>query len=296
MNEDESHQQRARPRLDRFKRQWHKFSSNPLSLMGLAVVILLILAAILAKVVAPHPDHSGLFLDFSNANQAPSLRYLAGTDEYGRDILSRMLVGLRYSLGIGLLVLALSVPLGVLLGAIAGHYRHTWVDTAIMRSTDLFMAIPPLILALVVCAMFTPGYFFAALGIATAWWPWYTRLTYSLFTSLSNELYIKYAELGGATHWHIILKETLPNAVSPIFTKMSLDMGMIIIIASSMSFVGLGVQPPKPSLGSMVAEGMKYLPEYWWISVFPAMMVVLIVLGFNLLGDGLRDVFAIEEI
>ena len=286
----------ARPRAERMKRQWHKFSSNPLSLLGLFVVLGLAVIAIFAGKLAPYPDHAGLYLDFNSANQAPSWRHLAGTDEYGRDILSRMFYGLRVSLAVGLLVLGLGVPIGVLLGLIAGYYRNTWVDTAIMRFTDLFMAIPPLILALVVAAMFTPGYFFAAVGIATAWWPWYTRLTYSLVTSLSNELYVKYAELGGAKARHIILKEILPNAVSPIFTKMSLDMGMIIIIASSMSFVGLGVQPPAPSLGSMVSDGIKYLPEFWWIPVCPALLVVLIVLGFNLLGDGLRDVFAIEEL
>ena len=291
-----SQSRKTRPRIERFKRQWHKFSSNSLSLIGLIVVVLLFLTAVCANLLAPYPEHSGLFLDFSNANMAPSLQHIAGTDDYGRDILSRMLVGLRYSLGIGLLVIGLSVPIGVVLGLVAAYFKNTWIDTAIMRFTDLFMAIPPLILALVVCATFTPGYFFAAIGISTAWWPWYTRLAYSLSTSLSNELYVKYADLEGAGAWHIILKETLPNAVSPIFTKMSLDMGMIIIIASSMSFVGLGVQPPAPSLGSMVSEGMKHLPEFWWISIFPALMVVLIVLGFNLLGDGLRDVFAVEEI
>ncbi len=286
----------ANPRWERLKRRWYKFASNPLSLLGLAVVIALVVAAAFAYQIAPYPKHAGLFLDFANANQPPSLKHLAGTDVYGRDILSRMLVGLRYSLAVGLLVLALGVPFGVLMGLVAGYHRNTWVDTAVMRFTDLFMAIPPLILALVVAAMFTPGYFFAAIGIATAWWPWYARLTYSLVTSLSNEMYVKYAELEGTKPRRILFKEILPNAVSPIFTKMSLDMGVIIIIASSMSFVGLGVQPPKPSLGSMVSGGIQYLPEQWWISVFPAAMVGLIVLGFNLLGDGLRDVFAIEEI
>jgi len=285
----------ASPRAERLRRQWIKFASNRLSLLGLVVVIALALIAIFAPQMSPYPKHSGLYLDFASANQPPSWQHLAGTDEYGRDILSRMFYGLRVSLGIGGLVLAIGVPIGVLLGLIAGYNRNTWIDTAIMRFTDLFMAIPPLILALVVAAMFTPGYFFAAVGIATAWWPWYTRLTYSIVRSLSNEMYVTYTELSGARTRHIILKEILPNAVSPIFTKMSLDMGMIIIIASTMSFVGLGVQPPAPSLGSMVSNGIKYLPELWWIPIFPALMVVLIVLGFNLLGDGLRDLFAIEE-
>ncbi len=286
----------CRPRWEKFKRQWRKLTSNPLSLVGLVVVVLLVILAVFAGNIAPYPGHAGLYLDFKNANQPPSWKHIAGTDEYGRDVFSRMLFGLRVSLEIGLLVLVIGVPIGVLLGLIAGYRRNTWLDTAIMRFTDLFMAVPPLVLALVVVAMSSPGFFFAAIGIAVAWWPWYTRLTYSLVTSLSNEMYVKYAELSGASSRHIILKEILPNAVSPIFTKMSLDMGMIIIIASSMSFVGLGVQPPAPSLGSMVSDGIKFLPEFWWISLFPSLFVVLIVLGFNLLGDGLRDVFAIEEI
>ncbi len=215
---------RANPRIERLRRRWYKFSSNPLSLLGLVVVALLILVALFARMIAPYPEHTGLFIDFANATQPPSRQHLAGTDEYGRDILSRMLVGLRYSLGIGLLVIGLAVPLGVSLGLVAGYNRNTWLDTAIMRFTDLFMAVPPLILALVVCAAFTPGYFFAAVGIATAWWPWYVRLTYSLVTSLANELYVKYAELAGARAGHIIFREILPNAISPILTKLSLDM------------------------------------------------------------------------
>jgi peptide/nickel transport system permease protein len=163
-----------------------------------------------------------------------------------------------------------------------------------MRFTEIFMSIPPLILAMVVCTMFSNNYMFAALGIAVAWWPWYTRIAYNLVTSLSNELFIVYTELSGVKMLRILLSEMLPNITSSIVTKMSLDMGSIIIVASSMSFVGLGVQPPTPSLGSMVSEGIAYLPEFWWLTIMPAFMVVLIVMGFNLLGDGLMDVLSVE--
>lgn len=282
------------PRVEAFKKGWYKFSRNPMSLLGLGIVVLVIFATIFAAVLAPYPEDAGLSVKVEQAFLAPSAEHIAGTDQYGRDVFSRILIGLRPSMGIGLMVLFLSVPFGVVLGLLAGYYKRTWLETLIMRFTELFMSIPPLILAMVVCTMFTNNYIFAALGIAVAWWPWYTRLTYSMVTSLSNELYIQYTELSGMKALRIILVEMLPNIISSIITKMSLDMGSIIITASSMSFVGLGVQPPTPSLGSMVSEGIAYLPEFWWLTVMPALMVVVIVMGFNLLGDGLNDVLSVE--
>jgi peptide/nickel transport system permease protein len=285
---------RVNTRVEAFKKGWYKFSRNPMSLLGLFIVTVVILATIFATSLAPYPEDAGLSVKMSEAFTAPSAKHIAGTDQYGRDVFSRILIGLRPSMGIGLLVLALAVPFGVILGLVAGYYRRTWLETLIMRFTELFMSIPPLILAMVVCTMFTNNYKFAALGIAVAWWPWYTRLTYSMVTSLSNELYIQYTELSGVKALRIIFVEMLPNIVSSIITKMSLDMGSIIITSSSMSFVGLGVQPPTPSLGSMVSEGIAYLPEFWWLTIMPALMVVLIVMGFNLLGDGLTDVLSVE--
>ncbi|MGI6485447.1 MAG: ABC transporter permease [Tepidanaerobacteraceae bacterium] len=278
-----------------YKKSWYKFSRNPLSLLGLYVVIAIIAIAIFATIIAPFPEDAGVTVRLTEAFEPPSLRHLAGTDEFGRDVFSRILIGLRSSLAIGLLVLAFSVPIGVLLGLIAGYYNGTLIETIIMRLTELFMSIPPLILAMVVCTMFSNAYIFAAIGIAVAWWPWYTRMTYNLVKSLSNELYIVYTQLSGVKMQRIIIQEMLPNLTSSIITKMSLDMGSIIIIASSMSFVGLGVQPPEPSLGAMVSNGIQYLPEFWWLTIMPAIMVILIVLGFNLLGDGLNDVLSLEE-
>ncbi|MCG8515896.1 MAG: ABC transporter permease [Halanaerobiales bacterium] len=282
------------PRLEALKKSWYKFSRNPLSLLGLSVIMVIFFLAIFATVLAPYPEDSGLSVNFTRTFQSPSRQHLAGTDEYGRDIFSRMLVGLRYSLAIGLLVLILAVPFGILLGLLAGYYKETWLETIVMRFTELFMSIPPLILAMVICTMFTNSYFFSSVGIAVAWWPWYTRLTYNLVISVSNELYVLYAKLSGINVLKIIFKEILPNIYPSILTKMSLDMGSIIIIASSMNFVGLGIQPPTPSLGAMVSNSISYLPEYWWLTVFPALLVILIVLGFNLLGDGLNDIMSVE--
>jgi len=282
-------------RVEALKKSWYKYSRNPLSMLGLIVVVLVITIALFATQVAPYPEDAGLTVKLSEAFAAPSAAHVAGTDEYGRDVFSRMLIGTQSSLTIGLLVLAISVPLGVILGLIAGYYKGTLIEQLIMRVTELFMSIPPLILAMVVCTMFSNNYLFAAIGIAVAWWPWYTRMTYNMVTSLSNELYIVYAQLSGMKMMRIVTSEILPNITSSLITKMSLDMGSIILTASSMSFVGLGVQPPEPSLGAMVSDGIAYLPEYWWLTLMPALMVVVIVLGFNLLGDGLTDVLSVEE-
>ncbi len=282
-------------RIEQFKRNWYKFSRNPMNIIGLIIVAVVIFVTIFAKTLAPHPEDAGLHVDIMNAFSKPTLKNWAGTDEYGRDLFSRIIIGLRPSMGIAIMVLAISVTIGVLLGLVAGYYKGTLIDLLISRITELFMSIPPLILAMVVCTMFSNNYFFAAIGIAVAWWPWYTRITYNLVTSLSNELFIVYTELAGVKMMKIIIREMLPNITSSILTKMTLDTGSIILVASSMSYVGLGVQPPTPSLGSMVSEGIAYLPEFWWLTVMPALAVVVIVMGFNLLGDGLTDVLSVED-
>ena len=285
---------KTNPRIEGVKKGWYKYSRNPLSLLGLFIVVAVVFMTVFATSLAPFPEDEGLSIKMDEAFQSPSLQHIAGTDEYGRDVFSRMLIGLRPSMSIGIIVLAIAVPFGVILGLLAGYYKGSLLDTVIMRFTELFMSIPPLILAMVVCTMFSNNYKFAALGIAVAWWPWYTRIAYNLVSSLSNELYIQYTELSGVKMLRIVFVEMLPNITSSIITKMSLDMGSIIIVASSMSFVGLGVQPPTPSLGSMVSEGIAYLPEFWWLTIMPALMVVLIVMGFNLMGDGLNDVLSVE--
>lgn len=283
-------------RIEGIKRGWYKFSRNPVSVVGLFFVLLVSFLAAFAPYVAPYPQHAGRFVNFREASQPPSLKHPCGTDVFGRDILSRIFFGFRYSLMMGVVVLSLVVPPGVVLGLIAGYYRGTWIETLIMRTTDIFLAVPPLILALAVCSVLTPSVFNAMMAISLMWWPWYTRLVYGLASSLKHEFFVQAAEVTGASKFHILFREILPNCVSSIFTKMSLDMGWVILIGSSLSFVGLGAQPPTPDLGTMVADGAKYLPDQWWIAVFPALAIMITVLGFNLLGDGFRDLFALEEI
>ena len=283
-------------RLESLKKNWYKFSKNPVSVLGLFFVLAVSFVAIFAPYISPYPMHAGRYVNFVEASETPSLKHLCGTDVFGRDILSRIFFGFRYSLMMGAVVLSLVVVPGVVLGLVAGYYRGTWIDTVIMRVTDVFLAVPPLILALAICSVLTPSVFHAMMAVSLMWWPWYTRLVYGLSSSLRNEFFVQAAEVTGASRSHILFREILPNCVSSIFTKMSLDMGWVILIGSSLSFVGLGAQPPTPDLGTMVADGAKYLPDQWWIAIFPALAIMITVLGFNLIGDGFRDLFALEDI
>ncbi len=283
-------------RRESLGRAWYKFSRNPLSIIGIVTVTLVVLLAIFAPWVTPYPKHAGPFTDFAHAKLPPCWQYPLGTDQIGRDVLTRIIFGLRSSLLMGVVVLALVVPPGVLLGLLAGYFQGTWIDTVIMRITDIFLSVPPLILALAVASVLKPNLWNGMMAVSLMWWPWYTRLVYGLAVALRNEYFVSAAEVTGASTAHIIFREILPNTISPILTKMSLDVAWVIIIGSMLSFVGLGVQPPEPSLGTMVADGSRYLPDQWWIAVFPALAIVVVVLGFNLLGDGVRDMFAAEEI
>lgn len=274
-------------------RAWYKFSRNPLSVVGLGIVGVIVLAAAFAPFITPYPKHASAFVDFANASLAPSSTYLLGTDVIGRDVLTRIIFGYRLSLMLGVVVLAIAVPIGVGLGLLAGYFG-TRTETIIMRITDVFLAVPPLVLALAIMGFLEPTLTNAMIAVAAMWWPWYTRLVYNITRSLRHEGYVIAAEVVGASHLHMLVREILPNALPSILTKMTLDLGFVILIASSLSFLGLGVQPPTPDLGSMVAKGATYLPDIWWFPVFPGVAILVIVLGFNLLGDGLRDMLDVD--
>lgn len=270
-------------------KNWYKFSRNTLSIVGLVIVAGIIISAIFAPWITPYPEQAGPFVDFENTGQPPSLQHLCGTDNMGRDIFSRVIFAFRGALIMAVVVLALAVPPGVLLGLIAGHFQNTWIDTVIMRITDIFLSVPPLILALAIAAMLKPTLMNAMIAVTVMWWPWYTRLVYGMASSVRNEYFVIAADLTGASKFHILFREILPNCLSPVFTKMALDVGWVILIGASLSFVGLGEQPPIPALGQMVSDGARYMPTFWWMTIFPALAIVLAILGFNLMGDGLRD-------
>ena len=276
------------------KRKWYRFSRSPLSIVGLVIALTSVFLAVAAPYVTPYPKHAGLMTNFKDKFQAPSLKYLFGTDEFGRDVLTRTIFGFQYSLMMAVVVLALVIPPGVVLGLVAGYYRGTWIDSVIMRIADVFIAVPPLVLALSIAAVLTPSVFNAMMAVSLMWWPWYTRLTYNAASGLRNEYFVQASEVMGASSSSIIFKEILPNCLGPILTKITLDVGWVILLGSALSFVGLGAQPPTPDLGTMVATGGNYMPDFWWISIFPAIAICIIILGFNLLGDGIRDIF-VEE-
>lgn len=276
-------------------KKWYRFKRSPLSLIGLIIVLIVIVLAVGADSLVPYPQHAGLYTNFPEAFQPPSLKHPFGTDEMGRDVFSRTIFGFRYSLMMAVIVLSLVVLPGSVLGLIAGYYYGRWIETVIMRIADIFIAVPPLILALAICAVLTPSVINAMIAITLMWWPWYTRMTYNLASSIRNEYFVIASELIGARTFHIIFKEIMPNCLGAILTKATLDVAWVILIGASLSFVGLGAQPPTPDLGTMVAEGARHLPQYWWISIFPAMAISVIILGFNFLGDGIRDMF-VEEV
>ena len=277
---------------ERYGRYWYKFRKNRLSLVGLAAIIAIIFVAIFAPWLAPYPASAGLYVNFAGSGQPPSGAHLLGTDEIGRDILSRIMFGFRYSLMLMAVVLSICVVPGVVLGLVAGYYNGRRISILIMRLADIFVAVPPLLLALSVASVLTPSAVNAMLAVSLAWWPWYTRLVYSSASSIRNEDFVRAAELVGASKWHIMFKEILPNALGSILTKVTLDCGWVILIGASLSYVGLGAQAPTPDLGTMIAEGSSYLPAEWWISIFPAFAIVIVILGFNLLGDGINDMFS----
>lgn len=271
------------------RKKWYRFSRNRLSIIGLLIVIVIIISAIIAPWIIPYPEHVGPFVDFDNMEHPPSLQHLCGTDDVGRDIFSRIIFAFRGALIMAVVVLVIAVPLGVFLGLIAGYFQNTWIDIVIMRITDIFLALPPFILALAIAAVLKPTLMNAMLAISVVWWSMYTRLVYGMASSLRNEYFVIAADLTGASIYHILLREILPNCLSPIFTKMALDVAWITLIGVSLSFVGLGEQPPIPALGQMVSDGATYIPNFWWITIFPALAIVLLILGFNLMGDGIRD-------
>lgn len=268
---------------------WYKFSKNKLSVVGLIIVILTIFIALFSSYIAPYPEHVQEYVDYDNANLPPNSTNLFGTDIFGRDMLTRVIFSFRDALLMGIIVLVISVPIGTFLGLIAGYYSGTWIEITVMRTTDIFLALPPLLFALAIASVLEPGFKSSVSAITVLWWPWYTRVVYGMARSIKNEYFVKNAELIGASKFHILIKEILPNCLSPVFTKMALDVGWIILIGASLSFVGLGEQPPKPAFGQMISDGVRYMPEFWWMVLFPALGVAFTILGFNFLGDGMRD-------
>jgi len=282
-------------RLSNAYQNWYRFSRNPTAVIGATIVIVCVLAAIFAPLITPYPEHVGAAVNFRARHLPPSAEYWFGTDNVGRDIFTRVIFGMRVSLILALVVLGTAVPFGTLLGLLAGYFGG-WTEIIIMRITDIALAIPPLVMALAVAAVLSPDLINSMLAIAALWWTWHTRLIYSVTRQLRTQEFVEAAETLGASKFHILFREILPNCVSALAVKTSLDCGFVILVGASLSFLGLGIQPPTPDLGTMVASGASFLPDYWWESVLPGCAILFLALGFNLLGDGLRDLFDVQEV
>lgn len=271
----------ADPKPRSFARQ------NPLLTAGALIIAVILFAVFFAEWLVPYPRHVGVFVNFAEANMPPSSKYLLGTDLVGRDILSRIVFGYRNSLLLGFTVLLLAVPVGSVIGLFAG-YASDRVGQVIMRIADIFLSIPSLVLAMVVLGLFAPSQILAMVAISVVWWPWYARLVYGLARTLRGADFVRSAEVIGASHWRVMFIEILPNCVPIIITKVALDLGYVILLGASLSFIGLGAPPPIPDLGTMVADGAGLLPDLWWLCSASGAAIFLLVLGFNLLGDGLN--------
>ncbi len=277
------------PRLENFRRAVYRFRTNTLSMIGLVMLIFIVVIAFTAPYIAPHPEDALGKTRVTARLVAPNAEFPFGTDNVGRDIFSRLLLGTGLALQVGIVIIVLATTIGVTIGALSGYFGG-WVDEILMRLTDIFLTVPALILAIAVTAALGKGIINVMIGIALVWWPGFARLTRSLVLSLKEEPFVEAARGLGASHLRVLFRHVLPNALSPIIVKMSTDFGFAVLTAAALSFIGLGAQPPTPEWGSMINEGRDYFPQQWWVATFPGMAIFLLVFSWNLLGDGLRDV------
>jgi peptide/nickel transport system permease protein len=261
-----------------------------MAVAGLGLVALLVLAALLAPVIVPYPEDIAGAVHTQDALLPPSAVHLFGTDDLGGDVFSRVVFGARYSLAIGLAIVSLAFLIGVPLGALAG-FAGGFVNELIMRTTDIFLTIPGIVLALAIGAALGPGMVNAALALALVWWPGFCRLTQGQVLALREQTYVEAAEVVGAGQGRVIFRHILPNTLTPLIVKVSMDIGFAILTAAGLSFIGIGAQPPTPEWGAMVNTGRQFMPDWWWYATFPGLAIFLAVFGFNMLGDGVRDAF-----
>ena len=276
--------------VSEWTRRWRRFKQNRLSVVGAGVIVFLALVALVGPYVAPYPEDATGSVDIGNRLMAPSSDHLMGTDEVGRDVFSRLLIGARLSLGAGFVILIMATTIGTTLGIISGFFGGT-TDTLVQRFTDVFLTIPGLILAMAVAAALGPSLINVVLAISLVWWPGYCRLTRGEVMRKKEEPYVESARAVGARQHRIVIRHIFPNILTPILVKGSMDIGFAVLTLASLGFIGLGAQPPDPDWGKMIADGRRFLPESWWLTAFPGMAIFLTVFAFNLFGDGIRDVF-----
>lgn len=262
-----------------------KALSNPLALVGFIIIVSVFILAMLAPVISPFdPNH----INVKAILLAPSWQHWMGTDGLGRDVLSRMLHGGRISLLVGLVAVGIATAIGIVLGAIAGYYRG-WIDTLIMRLVDVMLSIPSFFLILAVIAFLTPSIWNIMIVIGLTSWMGVTRLVRAEFLSLSGREFVLASRTLGAKDARLIFTHLLPNSLTPIIVSAVLGVAGAVLMESGLSFLGLGVQAPQASWGNILTDGKEYIQFAWWLSLFPGLAILITVLGYNLLGEGLRD-------
>jgi peptide/nickel transport system permease protein len=279
-------QSRRQAALGRAYGGWRQFARNRLAMAGLAIVLALVLVAVFAEALAPYSPTVGDLR--ADRLLPPSAAHWLGTDDQGRDILSRLIHGTRITLYVVLLVAVLAAPIGLLVGTVSG-YAGGWLDAVLMRTTDIFLAFPRLILALAFVAALGPGIENAVIAIAITSWPPYARIARAETLTIRQADYIAAVRLIGASPWRIVLRHVMPLCLSSVIVRVTLDMAGIILTAAGLGFLGLGAQPPTPEWGAMIANGRQFVLDQWWVAAAPGAAIFIVSLAFNLLGDGLRD-------
>jgi peptide/nickel transport system permease protein len=263
----------------------HFARHNVLFVFGGTLLLAIVFSAILAPLIAPYDPTAINFLD---KLQGPSLDHPMGTNELGQDIFSQVLFGARTSLLVGVVVISLAMAIGVPIGLVAGYFGG-FVDTALMRVSDVFLAFPPLLLPIAITAALGTGIFNAVLALAVSWFPWYARIVRGAVMRTNAELYVSAARAMGVGNLRIMLRHSLPNSLTPVIVQGSLDFGYAILAAASLSFIGIGAQPPTPEWGLMAALSRTHFIDDWWTVGFPGLAMFVTVLAVNLVGDGIRD-------
>jgi len=271
------------------QRGLYRFRQSGLSVVGGVIVTLLLVLALIGPEIVPWPQHVVGGVATGSRFQPPSQTHWFGTNELGQDVFSLTVAATRVSLLAGLAVVVAGTLIGGLIGGIAG-FAGGWVDEVLMRFTDLMLTIPSLILAMAIAAALGPGLANMVIAISLSWWPGYARLVRGEVLARKEETYVLAARAIGASAPRLLFRHVMPNIVSPVIVKMSLDTGFAILTVAALGFIGIGVRPPTPEWGMLLANARNYMPDFWWTAIFPGAAIFLAVYGFNLLGDGLRDV------